>query len=427
MKKNRDQKILVLGYHDHTAGGHTLSLYKQLKNDGYDVRHISYIAGYSNDLEDKDIRYYCKFTNKWDIRYFISRLKRRVITLLMGNTSVIKSEYCYYNRAGCFDVNARSIIRKAGFVPDVIFLGWIDFFISPKTIWGLYQITNAKIVICMVDAHVLGGGCHFPCECIQYKTGCQACPAISNKNIASSLYQEKLKYLSSIPFLLVGTNYDLNRAKEVPFLKNKEYVSVINTPEIPFSLKKSEAREKIGISQNKFVIFCGAASVKDKRKGFHYVMDAIRIFCNNYSSNVVLVVAGKGEFCESLDETRVSVVTPGYVSLELLFTYYYASDIFVSASLDDSGPIMVNYSIACGIPVVSFPTGAALDIVIPKKTGYLANLGDANSLAEGISSFYNMSSKERDVYSSNCLSLMKSLRNDGKSWYMKWLESEDGN
>ena len=423
MTNKKDLKILVLGYHDHTATGHTLSYYKGLKAEGFKVCHISLLAGFSHEKEGDEVKSYYKYTDKWNLHYFLSRLRRRLIVQAKRNYPALKKENCFFNLGSCFEVNAKSILRKAGFIPDIIFLGGIDYFISPKTIYDLYQLTKAKIVICMVDAHILGGGCHYPCECKQYETGCSECPAIPNKKVASSLYQEKMKYLNSIPFILVGSNYDLMRAKNVPFLQNKERMPVFNIPVIPFILKKEEARQKIGIPKNSFVILSGADSVNDIRKGFRHIIDALKIFSKNNTgqSEIVFIAMGKDDFNDELNIDKMTIVKPGFVDLELLYTYFYASDIFISASIDDSGPVMINYSIACGVPVVSFPTGVAIDLVIPSKTGYIAKQGDSYSLAEGINLFYNMLPEESEVYSLNCIETMKTLRNmyGDKAWYMK--------
>lgn len=421
MSSKEDLKILVLGYHDHTAVGHTLSYYKGLKADGFKVCHLSLFAGYNKE-HDEDIKYYYPFIGKWKWGFYWIIFKRNIFSFFSGKE--IKKENCYYNVAGVFEKDAKSIIKKAGFIPNIIILGWVDFFLSPKTIYGLYMMTKANIIISMVDAHIIGGGCHFPCECKQYETGCLECPAISNKKIARNIFRDKTRYFKDLPFVLVGSNYDISRAQKVPYLQGKEYFPVINTPSIPFSLRKEDARRKLKISNDRFVILCGASSIADTRKGFKYIIESIQKFCldNKIEREVMLVIAGNGNYDNTSSCNNLTVLTPGYLDMNTLFTYFFASDLFVSASLDDSGPVMINYSISCGIPVVSFPTGVAFDLVIPQKTGYIAKLGDVDDLAKGIYFFYKMSKEEWQRYSNNCISLMQSLKDANQVWYLKLVE-----
>lgn len=65
--------------------------------------------------------------------------------------------------------------------------------------------------------------------------------------------------------------------------------------------------------------------------------------------------------------SNVNIIMPGFLSENELFEVYCAADVFMSTTIADSGPMMVNYSIACGTPVVSFPIGVAQDLVMHKK------------------------------------------------------------
>ena len=56
---------------------------------------------------------------------------------------------------------------------------------------------------------------------------------------------------------------------------------------------------------------------------------------------------------------------------------------FLNQSIQDAGPIMINESLSCGLPVISFKIGLAKDIV-NKKNGFLAEKVDHYSLAKEI-------------------------------------------
>ena len=69
---------------------------------------------------------------------------------------------------------------------------------------------------------------------------------------------------------------------------------------------------------------------------------------------------------------------------ESLRSIYQSCDVFVLPSLQDNLPNTCVEAISCGTPVCAFNSGGVEDIVINKKTGYLAKKIDSHDLANGI-------------------------------------------
>ena len=63
---------------------------------------------------------------------------------------------------------------------------------------------------------------------------------------------------------------------------------------------------------------------------------------------------------------------------------YAAADVFVLPTLAENLPNAALESVASGTPCISFDVGGVPDVVRHMETGYLAKLGDADALAEGI-------------------------------------------
>lgn len=103
---------------------------------------------------------------------------------------------------------------------------------------------------------------------------------------------------------------------------------------------------------------------------------------------------------------RIHTVVPGFLDLQGLFKAYCASDCFLNMTIADSGPMMVNYSIALGTPVISFNIGVAQDLVIHKKTGYIAELKNSEDVAQGLEFIHNLSVEERIKMSEECRALI---------------------
>lgn len=414
------KKVLILGYKDTPLQGHALSVYKKI-SPKCEAQLLCYV---SLGKEDGVYSFYKAHSNSLDkLKYFYFRVTTK---LRFSNNEKKKSintdEYCFFNTSLFFGKNARQILKKAKFKPDMIIICFHDFFISPKTFYDLYQLTKAQIVVLMCDPNVMTGGCHYPNDCKQYQSYCKSCPALKNSCVVERLFNEKLKYLKEIPITLVGTSFDLNRAEQSPIFNNNKKIKWLTLPPIPFEKSQQDARRELGLSENDFIILAGSGSLQDKRKGFKYTYEALKSFNGEIKEKgVTFLLLGKDQGdCIDFGE-NIKVVRPGFLNTEGLVTAFYASDVFCSSSVDDTGPYMVVYSLACGVPLVSFPVGQAIDVVLHKKTGYMADYKQSESIKEGLTMFYNMSHEEMLQYKNNCKQLCESIRNE-KPWYEQILD-----
>lgn len=410
--------ILVLCTKDHVVEGHAFSIYMDLKTKGHDVYFLPLISEHTNSCPNS----FCDAHHgKWrNFPYFMFKVGHKLSRLGKGVIPDTE-EHCFYNYSAYFKGDAKSILKRSIPNPNTIIIGWSDFFISPKVVYDLYHLTKARIILLMPDAHIIGGGCHYPCGCLQYETGCKNCPAVTDKRVPAKLYEEKMRFLKGIPLTIIGTKYELTRASKVPFLMGKDMISTIPIPQVPFTISKSEARKKFGISDADFVIMAGAFSFQDKRKGFKYLKKALALFGPSINDGrpVTLILPGNDVSTCFNAGKNYREVTPGYLKIEDLFAAYYASDVFISTSMDDSGPYTVSYSIACGIPVISFPIGIAIDIVRHQSTGYIAKYLDSRSVAEGLIYYYNLSKDDWEIQSERCKELMNALKTQHVAWQDK--------
>ena len=68
---------------------------------------------------------------------------------------------------------------------------------------------------------------------------------------------------------------------------------------------------------------------------------------------------------------------------------YSILDVYVHAASFEPFGFVIPEAMMNGAPVVSTPTGSALDAIIHKENGYLAEYKNSDSLAEGISYIIN--------------------------------------
>jgi glycosyltransferase involved in cell wall biosynthesis len=98
-----------------------------------------------------------------------------------------------------------------------------------------------------------------------------------------------------------------------------------------------------------------------------------------------------------LEKIPFPVVFTGYITDDLtLSKAYQSADLFVSTSIQDSGPMMVNESIMCGTPVVAFEVGVVPDLVKDGVSGYRVPVMDTAALSKNMAKVLELNKQERN-------------------------------
>jgi len=309
-------------------------------------------------------------------------------------------------------INTKEILDALTFKPDVIILHWISTFVNSKTINELVNATKAKIVWLMLDNAPLTGGCHFPWDCKGFHTDCSNCPAIlisSKKKIAINNLALKKEFLPNSLEIITCSEFDFIKAKKASLFINKPIHKIL----IPVNEKKykpadkTKAKHFFNIDANKKVIFYGTIKLNNIRKGGSYFLNAISILQKELKQEGrsldewFILVAGS-DLKDAKNQIEIPLIEVGFLSEDNLIKAYQAADVFISTSIEDSGPLMINQSIMCATPVVSFAMGVALDLVITGETGYRAKLKDTFDLAKGVKYVLELNDMEYMKLSGKC-------------------------
>jgi len=301
------------------------------------------------------------------------------------------------------------ILKKAGFIPDVILVLFMQNFLSYKNLYELNHLSKAPIFLYMMDMAPLTGGCHYAWNCKGYLKNCGSCPALfSDDPIDQSYinweYKKQLIEKTDIR-AIAGTEWTYRQLQKSSLFenKNKHKILLPINENIFHPADKTSTRKKLSLPLNKKIIFFGAVSFAQKRKGFDQLVKALEILKKDLDTkeNIHLAIAGN---CNIEFEKLLpfSYTMLGYLSHTDLPKAFQAADVFVSPSIEDAGPMMVNQSIMCGTPVVAFEIGVALDLVHTGETGYRAKLKDYVDLAEGIKWFLSLNKNEIEKTKYNC-------------------------
>lgn len=364
------------------------------------------------DADDKLVSY---FKSKY-LSFSIYCIK--ILTLIIQKcngifgSSVLIDKYCFYNTSERYlSLSAKKILKKVEFTPDIIMIYWVANFINAKTIHDLYRLTNAKIVMVLTDMGPLTGGCHFAWDCKGYTSNCQNCPVLEDSVFFTKHAQKNLasrkKYLEGIPIEIISVKGEVLDQVNKSKLFGDSLVHDRNIPvELNFDNCKLNVREKYHISDDKKVFFCAAANVKDARKGFDVLIKALNLVHESISDkereNIVFLFAG--HLADSiLSSIPFTTYNLGFVDYtDELPAIFNCADAYISPSIQDSGPYLVNLSIGAGCPVISFNIGVAKDLVRDGISGYKANNVTAIGLSECILKFNSMDQKGRAGMRDKC-------------------------
>lgn len=367
----------------------------------------SLIISASGNVQEEEIVYINKSRK---LPFVISKLVRKIYFEILKKN---KKNY-FFPEWNLDFITINQIIKELPFKPDYIITYWTKFAFNQKLIYKLSKRYDVPVLCYMMDMAPLTGGCHYAFECTKYSETCGNCPALNshNKNDLSHktwIFKKKFIDITNIIFL-APTQTLKEQAHTSSLLKNKKIERfMISVDDNIFKpIDKNIAKRVWNLDLDKKIIFFGAASLNDNRKGIQYLSEALKQVAknnkiNNLNNKIFLIIAGNKlpDFHIPFDYKYL-----GYLKTEAeLAKAYQACDVFLCPSIEDSGPMMINQALMSGRPIVSFDMGVAPDLVHTGKTGYRAELKNSKDLAKGIESILNLKDKEWDLMSRNCRAL----------------------
>lgn len=301
------------------------------------------------------------------------------------------------------------------FKPDIIIAHSLTYFLTVKQLSELQKLTGAPILWYLMDMAPLTGGCHYAWDCVRYTQSCGQCPAlysINEHDLSGRVCNNKINTIEQMDLTVVAASSWLyQQAHHAAVFKNKrvEQILLAVDPDVFKPGSKDFYRQKLGLPTDKKIIFFGCQKTHDRRKGMSYLLEALKLVATSsgqLKNSIHVAVAGDSEELDPMLASLFPFTSLGYLKGDdVLASAYAASDVFVCPSIEDSGPMMINESIMCGTPVVSFEMGIAPDLVLTGKTGYRAELKNSADLARGIQAILDLSPEESRSMSESCRQL----------------------
>jgi glycosyltransferase involved in cell wall biosynthesis len=148
-------------------------------------------------------------------------------------------------------------------------------------------------------------------------------------------------------------------------------------------LRRSEARERLGIPPGRFVFLISGKMIP--RKAPFTVLRAMESL--DEVGRCGLIAMGDGVLRQSFEhEARALLgdrfIAPGFVNQSRLAEFFLAADAFVMPSTFETWGLVVNEAMHFGLPVISSDrVGCHADLVRDDRTGYVYRSDDSEQLA----------------------------------------------
>ena len=342
------------------------------------------------------------------LRLFAAALRKRLLRRLSRIS-------LYFNVEGAAVIKARQLMDFFPFRPDVILVHWVAGFVDPAVLRDLNRLSGAPIIWYLMDMAAFTGGCHYAFGCSAYTASCGNCPQLGLSRSSHDLSYRQLK-TKTVDFqqtditAVAASSWLKNQVSTASAFKDKRIETILLGVDADLfcPLEQAHARKKLGLPSEGKIIFFAASNLQEERKGIKHLLRALSHLYAMLETNVALreriivVTAGHAQHAENLG-IEFEHRHLGYLDGDQnLAAGYQSADIFVNASVEDSGPMMINESLLCGTPVVSFEMGVAIDLVLDEVTGYRARLGDETDLANGLCKILELSPMEASKMRQSC-------------------------
>ncbi|MGK7874693.1 MAG: glycosyltransferase family 4 protein [Xenococcaceae cyanobacterium] len=250
---------------------------------------------------------------------------------------------------------------------------------------------NKPAVFTLHDMWSFTGHCAYSYDCDRWKIGCGKCPAldiIPSVGRDNTRLEWKLKnwvYSRSNLTIVTPSSWLTEQVKQ-------SMLNRFSIHHIPYGidteayqpLDPEKCKSVLGIPTGRKVLMFVSVSLTDLRKGGNLLLCTLDNLPKSLKAETMLLTLGDGS--EAITEkVGIPALHLGYASGDRLKSIAYsAADLFIFPTRADNLPLVLQESMACGTPMVSFEVGGVPDLVRPGVTGYLAEPDNPQDLCDGI-------------------------------------------
>ena len=268
---------------------------------------------------------------------------------------------------------------------DVVLMRWVaGMLFSP---FLLLALAGKKVVWALPDSNAFTGGCHYTGMCCSFQSQCRDCPLLkrsgSDDASARCFYLKKRLYPLLQPSIVTPSAWLAEEVKTSALLGNYPVTTIPHPLDMEIfrpPQSRLELREKLGLSEDAFVILSGCEFLGNPRKNTKVLFEALSSLAEQSPAlPVVVALYGYGQ----APELAFPVRHFGYMTDKVAMAELYgAADIFVHTAQQEAFGLTLCEAQACGTPTLCFPVGGCPETMLPGKTGFLVTEITSQALVE---------------------------------------------
>lgn len=157
-----------------------------------------------------------------------------------------------------------------------------------------------------------------------------------------------------------------------PWLKSKMKIIPIGINLKQFKpLDKNECRSKYSFSEeDNIIMYVGRL---EKEKNIEFIVSSLKYLSHSYKFVIVGDGAHKNSLIKLASSLKINYFFTGIIQQDKMPEILNCADVLVISSFFESGPLVAQESIACGVPVVSVDVGRVKEFVVDDNIGLICN------------------------------------------------------
>jgi glycosyltransferase involved in cell wall biosynthesis len=283
-------------------------------------------------------------------------------------------------------------LKQADFFQQATVLNFHNLHSHYFSYLALPTLTEQKPALWTLhDMWSFTGHCAYSYDCAKWQSGCGRCPyplVEPSVRIDGTALEWRLKnwiYGRSNLTIVAPSQWLAAQARQ-SMLSSLDIHCIPNGIDLAAyqPLDQQWCRTQLGVPLHQRVLLFGAQVLNDRRKGGDLLLKALQTLPAALKGETVLLTFGHdcGDIANAVGMPTLNL---GYLKQDhQKAVAFSAADLLVFPTRSDNLPLVLQESIACGTPMVSFRVGGVPDVVRPGITGYLAEPEDAADLSSGI-------------------------------------------
>lgn len=292
---------------------------------------------------------------------------------------------------------------------DLLNLHWVQGVLTTEDIKRLFLL-RTPLVWTMHDMAPFTSVCHHSGGCTGFHFQCSSCPQARTPfrhGIEIAMLKKIQAFNQARDVVFVApSNWLANKARKSSILSDHDVRVIPNPIDSVFlqPLAKSKMRIKLGLNQGSHVISIVAKNLGDPNKQIRVVIEQFQRFRlqSNFESQLLLVGDGELNMPLGPNVRRYTHRTP-----EELREIYCASDVLVSASIDETFGLTLAEAAAVGTLILTSEGHAGSDLVQDGIDGF--KMSTAHALAHSLEKIFALGPEIREsiAQSGSALALSK--------------------